>query len=179
MASSSRSEEEDPYSWKKHLPIGIKFRPTDQELLLEYLKIKFEDKPITPGIISEEEIYEYPPEILQDKAFKHDDGRMYFFTNLKGKDNSKSKKERFVKKIGYWKATQARTDVHDDDNRKHKIGTKTPLAYFHSRVREDGSREGIKQNWLMTEYRLPEKESADEELALCVIYHHEKKRKKS
>lgn len=73
MASSSQPPNngnfgghgEDPYKWKEELPVGIKFRPTDQVLILKYLLYKFTGRPIAPGIISDVEVYDYPPELLQ------------------------------------------------------------------------------------------------------------------
>lgn len=51
------------YEWKKQLPQGVKFKPTDEELNL-YLRIKCSNGEILPGIINELDIYKYDPKEL-------------------------------------------------------------------------------------------------------------------
>jgi len=46
------------------LPIGFRFRPTDQELLLHYLKKKLFAQPLPASVISECDVFQTQPWLL-------------------------------------------------------------------------------------------------------------------
>ncbi|CAH9134417.1 unnamed protein product [Cuscuta epithymum] len=148
------------------------FIPTDEELITFYLLPKSLNLKLHSGIISDLDIYKYEPHQLQDFAFDHGNGRMYFFSPLKmkNKDGSGTRGDRVVAgRKGCWKATQKRDTVLSSKN--EEIGTKQSLVYHTAKWG--------KTSWLMTEYRfLDESEynnKASHKLALCVIYYNHKK----
>lgn len=44
-----------------HLPPGFRFHPTDEELVIHYLKKKVESLPIPAAIIAEVDLYKFDP----------------------------------------------------------------------------------------------------------------------
>ncbi|XP_019231417.1 PREDICTED: NAC domain-containing protein 72-like [Nicotiana attenuata] len=162
------------YEWKKKLPQGVIFKPTDEELNL-YLRTKSSDGEILPGIINELDIYKYDPKELSGFAIKHTEGRMYFFTPLTNKyENGKKVQRKIYSDEGFWKASQARSN-HTDKNGAI-IGTKTNLVYYENKGQKKSN--GTKTSWLMQEFRLPENHhprplfnGTTKELTLCVIYY--------
>nr|GMD03829.1 NAC domain-containing protein 2-like [Ipomoea batatas]GMD43494.1 NAC domain-containing protein 2-like [Ipomoea batatas] len=139
--------DDDSDEWKRSLPPGHGFYPTDQELITKYLKHKAQNRKIHAGIINDLDIYNYHPEELEAAyALDHWNGRRYFFTAFKRKTKDGTRGDRAVGGgKGYWKASQARDPVKDGGG--VVIGTKQPLV-FH-----DG--EGKKTSWLMSEFRYP------------------------
>ncbi|KAK3024871.1 hypothetical protein RJ639_044483 [Escallonia herrerae] len=162
------------YYWKKHLPPGQRFQPTLQELTCFYLYSKFLPIQIPPGIVSSvDDIYDYEPHELPALAFKHDGGKMYFFTSLRKKFANGNKVKRDIKgNRGYWKATQARKDVKGCTGTT--VGTTTPLTYY--------NKDAVKTPWLMIEHRLTDdliarfKPKEDREPVLCTVYYHIRKK---
>ncbi|XP_019186512.1 PREDICTED: transcription factor JUNGBRUNNEN 1-like [Ipomoea nil] len=161
----------DEYEWKRSLPPGHGFYPTDQELITKYLKYRAQNLKIHPGIINDLDIYNHHPKELEGAYGLNEwNGRMYFFTAFKRKTKEGKRGDRAVGGgKGFWKASQAREKVKDDEG--VVIGTKQPLV-FH-----DGK--GTKTSWLMSEFRYPENfnplplyNQTEHELALCVIYYH-------
>nr|XP_016496356.1 PREDICTED: NAC domain-containing protein 72-like [Nicotiana tabacum] len=150
------------YEWKKKLPQGVRFKPTDEELN-SYLRI-----------INELDIYKYDPKELSGFAIKHSEGRMYFFTPLTNKyENGKKIQRKIYSDEGFWKASQARSD-HREKNGAI-IGTKTNLVYYEYKGQKKSK--GTKTSWLMQEFRLPENHhprplfnGTMNELIICVIY---------
>ncbi|KAM3383521.1 NAC domain-containing protein 2-like [Capsicum galapagoense] len=177
----SSNYEYDP-EWKKKLPIGFHFIPTDEELNT-YLKLKSCGGKIPHGIFTDLDIYKHEPHELRGLAEKHWDDRMYFFTLSRRKNDTGTRLERKTPK-GVWKASQARKNLSNNEkfgNIRNKdvtgddvqIGTKTSLVYWESKT--------TKTSWLMSEYRFPDElhhqpvsnEIKDKsfELTLNVIYY--------
>ncbi|MCD9643715.1 hypothetical protein HAX54_031373 [Datura stramonium] len=195
MASSNYEYDR---GWKKLLPIGFHFLPTDEELNM-YLKLKSCDGNIPPEIFTDLDIYEYEPQQLSGFAENHWDGRMYFFAPLRKKYDNGARIGRTIHSgKGYWKATQSRKNLCKKDNFNKQtacessfqvakkegegdviIGTKTSLVYHEYRPKTSTAK---KTSWLMLEYRFPIKfdplplfNGTNHELTLCVIYYHTKK----
>ncbi|XP_069148407.1 NAC domain-containing protein 83-like [Solanum lycopersicum] len=162
--------------WKNMLPMGFHFIPTEKELDM-YLKLKASNGYIPPGIFTNLDIYEYEPHHLSGFAEKHCNGRMYFFTYVKMKFGNGNKIARNLHSgKGYWKSTQARKNIEENDN---TIGTKTPLTYY---KQSPNNSKAKKTSWLMSEIRLPINSpllnnKSDYELTLCVIYYKKGKKK--
>ncbi|KAK3010425.1 hypothetical protein RJ639_011084 [Escallonia herrerae] len=161
----------DSYYWKKHLSHGQRFQPTLQELICFYLYFKFLPIQIPPGSVSSvDDIYDYKPYELLALAFKHDGGKMYFFTNLRKKFANDNKVKRDIKgNREYWKVTQEKKDVKGCTGTT--VGTTTPLTL-----------DAVKTLWLMTEHRLTDdlitrfKLDEDLEPMLCTMYYHIRKK---
>ncbi|KAG2723415.1 hypothetical protein I3760_02G169800 [Carya illinoinensis] len=130
---------------------GYRFHPTDEELVIYYLKRKVDSKPFRINAISEVDIYKSEPWDLAEKSgLKTRDQEWYFFSALDKKYGNGARMNRATSE-GYWKATGKDRVVHHGSR---KVGLKKTLV-FHSGRAPGGTR----TNWVMHEYRL-----ADEEL---------------
>ncbi|KAG4983838.1 hypothetical protein JHK87_028587 [Glycine soja] len=129
---------------------GFRFHPTDEELVIYYLKRKVSGKSFRFDAISEVDIYRSEPWDLADKSrLKTRDQEWYFFSALDKKYGNGGRMNRATSK-GYWKATGNDRPVRHD---QRTVGLKKTLV-FHSGRAPDGKR----TNWVMHEYRLVEEE---------------------
>ncbi|XP_012844652.1 PREDICTED: mediator of RNA polymerase II transcription subunit 15-like isoform X2 [Erythranthe guttata] len=55
------------------LPPGIRFKPTDEELIVFYLKPKVDEQPVPPSEINTVDFYKNDPQTLADDFFPEDD----------------------------------------------------------------------------------------------------------
>lgn len=151
---------------------GFRFHPTDEELVIYYLKRKVSGKPFRFDAISEVDIYRSEPADLADKSrLKTRDQEWYFFSALDKKYGNGGRMNRATGK-GYWKATGNDRQVKHEER---VVGLKKTLV-FHSGRAPDGKR----TNWVMHEYRLTEKEmerigtgssQPQDAYVLCRVFH--------
>ncbi|XP_020222543.1 NAC domain containing protein 50 isoform X1 [Cajanus cajan] len=151
---------------------GFRFHPTDEELVIYYLKRKVSGKPFRFDAISEVDIYRSEPGDLADKSrLKTRDQEWYFFSALDKKYGNGGRMNRATGK-GYWKATGNDRQVKHEER---VVGLKKTLV-FHSGRAPDGKR----TNWVMHEYRLTEKEmerigtgssQPQDAYVLCRVFH--------
>ncbi|CAB4299464.1 unnamed protein product [Prunus armeniaca] len=149
---------------------GFRFHPTDEELVIYYLKRKVCRKPFKFNAISEVDIYKSEPWDLADKSsLKSRDQEYYFFSALDRKYGNGARMNRATN-LGYWKATgNDRAVKHNDIT----VGMKKTLV-FHSGRAPDGKR----TNWVMHEYRLVDEVfekaglgSIQDAFVLCRVFH--------
>ncbi|XP_020412086.1 NAC domain-containing protein 62 isoform X2 [Prunus persica] len=142
MARLSRAAEEEEGDLL--LPVGFRFRPTDEELVNYYLKNKLEGMHShAENIIDEIDILKFEPWDLPDKSLiKSDDENWFFF--YKYKKGSRATKE------GFWKITSKDRVIKARDNRT-VIAKKRILTFYIGRVRES-----TKTNWVIHEYYIPD-----------------------
>ncbi|KAL4621590.1 hypothetical protein ACB092_06G239800 [Castanea dentata] len=150
---------------------GFRFHPTDEELVIYYLKRKVCGKPFRINAISEVDIYKSEPWDLADKSgLKTRDQEWYFFSALDKKYGNGARMNRATNK-GYWKATGNDRPVHHESR---TAGLKKTLV-FHSGRAPDGTR----TNWVMHEYRLVDEElekaragaTMQDSYVLCRVFH--------
>nr|QDX01702.1 NAC domain-containing protein NAC8 [Medicago sativa subsp. falcata] len=153
---------------------GFRFHPTDEELVIYYLKRKVSGKPFRFDAIAEVDIYKSEPWDLFDKSrLKTRDQEWYFFSALDKKYGNGGRMNRATLQ-GYWKATGNDRPVKHD---LRTVGLKKTLV-FHSGRAPDGKR----TNWVMHEYRLVEEElereragagpsQPQEAFVLCRVFH--------
>ncbi|OWM70249.1 hypothetical protein CDL15_Pgr026099 [Punica granatum] len=129
---------------------GFRFCPTDDELVLYYLKRKVLGKPFRCDVITSLNIYAHQPWDLPDKAaIKSMDLEWFFFTELDRKFKSGDRVNRDTGK-GFWKTTgNDRVITH----KERTIGLKRTLVY-HSGYKPDFKR----TDWVMHEFRLSKQE---------------------
>ncbi|RWW35878.1 hypothetical protein BHE74_00059168 [Ensete ventricosum] len=131
-------------SFVKHgvlrLPPGFRFHPTDEELVVQYLKRKVLCCPLPAAVIPEINLSKYDPWDLPG------DGERYFFS-LREATYPNGSRSNGATLSGYWKATgKDRPVVASGSN--EVVGMKKVLV-FHRGKPPRGSR----TEWIMHEYR--------------------------
>ncbi|KAL5982707.1 hypothetical protein ACLOJK_016783 [Asimina triloba] len=121
-----------------NLPPGFRFYPTDEELVVHFLRRKMANLPCCPDIIPDVDLYSYDPWELDGKALKANN-QWYMFAQMTQDRASSS---------GYWK-----TSGYDEPITcgSRTVGIKKSLVFY---VGE--SPMGMKTSWAMHEYHLSE-----------------------
>ncbi|XP_057465933.1 NAC domain-containing protein 26-like [Actinidia eriantha] len=139
----------------KRLREGLKFRPTDQELINDYLFNKIIGKELPfEGIILERDVYDqhvlseiFRSWVKDKNGDVSEDTQSYFFTRLKKKT---ANGETYCRKVGNgtWRSQYSRVINADEyDNESIPIGIKRSLEYIDS-----GSVQH--KNWIIMEFSL-------------------------
>ncbi|XP_076940888.1 NAC transcription factor 56-like [Bidens hawaiensis] len=134
-----------------NLPPGFRFHPTDEELVVHYLKKKASSIPLPVAIIAEVDLYKFDPWELPSKAI-FGDQEWYFFSPRDRKYPNGMRPNRAATS-GYWKATGTDRPILSSTG-DQKVGVKKALVFYGGKPPK-----GIKTNWIMHEYRLVENAS--------------------
>ncbi|KAF8409585.1 hypothetical protein HHK36_005663 [Tetracentron sinense] len=127
-------------------PPGYRFRPTDSELVVYYLKNKMLGRPLPANIIEEYNVYSCSPDQLTRDLFSYGkENEFYFFTQRNRKSTNGSRPNRAAGD-GFWKASSGYSNVKDDRGRV--VGKKRSLV-FH--IGKSSNTIG-KTKWLMQEF---------------------------
>ncbi|XP_078446954.1 NAC domain-containing protein 2-like [Wolffia australiana] len=129
------------------LPPGFRFHPTDEELILHYLRNRAASLPCPVTIIAEVDIYKFNPWELPDKAV-YGEKEWYFFSPRDRKYPNGMRPNRAAGS-GYWKATGTDKVIVAPPNGNESIGVKKALVFYKGRPPK-----GMKTSWIMHEYRL-------------------------
>uniref|UniRef100_A0ACD5WJ41 Uncharacterized protein n=1 Tax=Avena sativa TaxID=4498 RepID=A0ACD5WJ41_AVESA len=163
MAAASSTMEVD-----QDLP-GFRFHPTEEELIGFYLSHVALGKKLPFDIISTLNIYRHDPWDLPAMA-KIGEREWYFFVPRDRKAGSGGRPNRTTQR-GFWKATGSDRAIRSTADPKRVIGLKKTLVFYQGRAPR-----GIKTDWVMNEYRLPDPDQAAaagppmEDMVLCKIY---------
>ncbi|XP_023553163.1 NAC transcription factor 56 [Cucurbita pepo subsp. pepo] len=130
-----------------NLPPGFRFHPTDEELVVHYLKKKANSVPLPVAIIAEVDLYKFDPWELPAKA-TFGEQEWYFFSPRERKYPKGARPNRAATS-GYWKATGTDKPVLASGGSNQKVGVKKALVFYGGKPPK-----GIKTNWIMHEYRL-------------------------
>ncbi|KAF9609358.1 hypothetical protein IFM89_015613 [Coptis chinensis] len=128
------------------LPPGFRFHPTDEELVVHYLKKKASSAPLPVTIIAEVDLYKFDPWELPGKA-TFGEQEWYFFSPRDRKYPNGARPNRAATS-GYWKATGTDKPILTGGGTQ-KVGVKKALVFYGGRPPK-----GIKTSWIMHEYRL-------------------------
>ncbi|KAG7987128.1 hypothetical protein I3843_03G117500 [Carya illinoinensis] len=163
------------------LPTGYRFRPTDAELVLLFLKRKIKGESFYSKAVAEVDIYKFAPWELPGK-FKSESGDLqWYFLCPVGKKYARGHRINRETKDGCWKKTGNDSSVHYD---KELVGSKKTLV-FHKNLNltATGIRRGKaprreRTDWVMHEYCLGDQYMAKEGIVkntyvLCVIFQKE------
>ncbi|KAJ1695788.1 hypothetical protein LUZ63_012486 [Rhynchospora breviuscula] len=161
-----------PNETKIRLLPGFRFDPTEQELLLYYLKPKVFSLPLPAGVIPEINLKKYDPWDLPGVGH----GERYFFNQPEA--NYRAKTRYRLTSSGYWKVTGKDRPVTTSQSNR-PIGIKRVLTFYIGRLAR-----GSQTNWIMHEYRLTEsnsigtyrKSSATNDWTVCRIFEKNKYR---
>ncbi|XP_042464358.1 NAC transcription factor NAM-B2-like [Zingiber officinale] len=130
-----------------NLPPGFRFHPTDEELVVHYLKKKAASAPLPVAIITEVDLYKFDPWELPGKA-SFGEQEWYFFSPRDRKYPNGARPNRAATS-GYWKATGTDKPILTSGGSQVKVGVKKALVFYRGKPPK-----GIKTNWIMHEYRL-------------------------
>nr|UBT01635.1 NAC transcription factor 31 [Litchi chinensis] len=132
------------------LPPGFRFHPTDQELIIHYLrkKVSSSSPNQVDSIIAEVNIYKFDPWELPDKA-RFGESEWFFFSPRDRKYPNGTRPNRAAAS-GYWKATGTDKPIlSSTGGSQYCLGVKKALVFYQGRPPK-----GTKTNWMMLEYKL-------------------------
>ncbi|KAF5725697.1 putative transcription factor [Tripterygium wilfordii] len=138
---------------QSNLPPGFRFHPTDEELILHYLRKKIASTTFPVSIIADVDIYKFDPWDLPAMA-AFGEKEWYFFSPRDRKYPNGARPNRAAAS-GYWKATgtdkiiMTSTMVAGGGGVQENIGVKKALVFYKGRPPK-----GVKTNWIMHEYKL-------------------------
>lgn len=131
------------------LPPGFRFHPTDEELIMYYLRNQTTSRPCPVSIIPEIDIYKFDPWELPEKA-EFGEHEWYFFSPRDRKYPNGVRPNRAAVS-GYWKATGTDKSIHSGSK---YVGVKKALVFYKGKPPK-----GVKTDWIMHEYRLMSSDS--------------------
>ncbi|PIN11300.1 hypothetical protein CDL12_16100 [Handroanthus impetiginosus] len=142
------------------LPPGFRFHPTDEELVVQYLKRKVLSCPLPASIIPEVDVCKSDPWDLPGDS----EQERYFFSTREVKYPNGNRSNRATGS-GYWKATGL--DKQIVSSRSNQIvGMKKTLVFYRGKPPK-----GCRTDWVMHEYRLiTAKNLPQENWVLCRIF---------
>ncbi|KAM7484022.1 hypothetical protein LguiA_000031 [Lonicera macranthoides] len=125
------------------LPPGFRFHPTDEELVVQYLKRKVFSFPVPASIIPEVDVCKSDPWDLPGDSEKE----RYFFSTREIKYPNGNRSNRATGS-GYWKATGLDKQILTCRTNQ-LVGMKKTLVFYRGKPPH-----GSRTNWIMHEYRL-------------------------
>ncbi|KAI4973993.1 hypothetical protein ZWY2020_041774 [Hordeum vulgare] len=150
-----------------NLPLGYHFAPTDEELIVHYLRRKMDGHPPHLPIFKDVPVIHYRPEQITEEFRDSGEDRWYFFTKRTRKYATGSRPDRTTPAGGYWKATGPQKDIFTGG--KKQVGRRRALVFYYG--------PDHKTDWSMYEYEniTSEQEAKDKnvdklgEWVLCTI----------
>ncbi|XWS24884.1 hypothetical protein CRYUN_Cryun27aG0023300 [Craigia yunnanensis] len=146
MAAMVDSSFGDDQVW----PPGFRFHPTDEELVLYYLKRKICKRKLKLDIIRETDVYKWDPEELPAQSILKTGDRQWFFFSPRDRRYPNGARSNRATRQGYWKATGKDRTVTCNSR---TVGVKKTLVFYGGRAPN-----GERTDWVMHEYTLDEEE---------------------
>ncbi|BAT98206.1 NAC domain-containing protein [Vigna angularis] len=144
-----------------HMPVGFRFRPTDEELVSYYLKHKLLGDDFSVQVIPEIDLCRVEPwDVPAKSVIKSDDPEWFFFSSVDYK-YSNSKRVNRTTEHGFWKATGNDRKIRIGGT-NNVIGTKKTLVFHEGRVPR-----GVKTNWVIHEYHALTSHESQRTFVLC------------
>ncbi|KAG2403707.1 NAC domain-containing protein [Vigna angularis] len=143
------------------LPPGFRFHPTDEELVVQYLKRKVFSFPLPASVIHEFDVCKSDPWDLPGDLEKE----RYFFSTKEPKYPNGNRSNRATSS-GYWKATGLDKQILTSKGNQ-VVGMKKTLVFYRGKPPH-----GSRTDWIMHEYRLlnPPSQVPMENWVLCRIF---------
>lgn len=155
------------------LPIGFRFRPTDEELLFHYLKRKALSLPLPAPVILDFDVFISDPWSLPGEARER---RRFYFCKGKGGLGSNEGTNFSATECGFWKtngkAKQIAASSCDGIGGNHFLGTRKLWVFYHRS--KSGPLGCSKTSWVMHEFQLPKStqnpDGQNQEWGVCRVF---------
>lgn len=144
------------------LPPGFRFHPTDEELVVQYLKRKVHSCPLPASIIPEVDVNKSDPWDLPGDS----EQERFFFSTREVKYPNGNRSNRATAS-GYWKATGLDKQIVSCRSNQ-VVGMKKTLVFYKGKPPT-----GSRTDWIMHEYRLASPTTpaqGTEKWVLCRIF---------
>ncbi|KAB1219920.1 NAC domain-containing protein 78 [Morella rubra] len=131
-------------------PPGFRFHPTDEELILYYLKRKICGRRLKLNIIADIDVYKSDPEELPAQSELRTRDRQWFFFSPRDRKYPNGGRSNRATAHGYWKATGKDRNITCNSR---GVGVKKTLVFYRGRAPN-----GTRTDWVMHEYTMDEEE---------------------
>ncbi|RWW04489.1 hypothetical protein BHE74_00045555 [Ensete ventricosum] len=105
-----------------HLPPGFRFHPTDEELVVHYLKKKAASAPLPVAIITEVDLYKFDPWELPGPCKANFGEQEWYFFSPRDRKYPNGARPNRAATSGYWKATGTDKPVLTSGGNQVKVG---------------------------------------------------------
>ncbi|KAH0914525.1 hypothetical protein HID58_028971 [Brassica napus] len=129
---------------------GFRFHPTDEELVMYYLKRKICKRKLRVNAIGVVDVYKLDPEELPGQSVLKTGDRQWFYFTPRSRKYPNAARSGRCTATGYWKAT-GKDRVISYNSRS--VGLKKTLVFYRGRAPN-----GQRTDWVMHEYTMDEDE---------------------
>ncbi|KAF7136065.1 hypothetical protein RHSIM_Rhsim08G0040700 [Rhododendron simsii] len=136
------------------IPVGFRFHPTDEELVVHYLKRKVHSLPLPAAVIPElADVFHYNPWDLPGDSKE----KRYFFGKIRNSNVNRCNHEMISTGSGHWKGigkekqVMASSGTGSHQTASSIIGVRKTLVFYKGKKKRP---RGFRTHWIMHEFQL-------------------------